>query len=281
MVIPWENNYLYQILPMEVKIVIIYKITNNINNKVYIGLTTCSLSYRWTKHLTECKNINNQKHLYRAMRKYGPENFSIEQIDSSEKLDQLGQLERYYIKKYNSQNPNYGYNLTAGGEANQWDANPAAKLTYDEVVQIREKYAMGELKLSECWQLYKNKISYSAFQKVWNGTTWPGILDWVYTKENIELHRRQKANPGSKNGNSLATEQEILNARHYYVNHTLEETYKVYGSKYSKSSFRHALTDSYSHIPIYSKVKKQWILNNEIVDINNYNPVSTISISGE
>ena len=52
---------------------IIYKITNNINNKVYIGLTTCSLEYRWSRHLTEAKNVNNKKHLYKAMRKYGLE----------------------------------------------------------------------------------------------------------------------------------------------------------------------------------------------------------------
>ena len=38
---------------------------------------------------------------------------------------------------------------------------------------------------------------------------------------------------------------------------------------------------TYSNIPIYSKVKKQWFLNNEVIDINNYNPVSTISVSGE
>ena len=62
---------------------IIYKITNKINNKVYIGLTTRTLKYRWSTHITESKNLNNQKHLYRAMRKYGIENFTIEEIDST------------------------------------------------------------------------------------------------------------------------------------------------------------------------------------------------------
>lgn len=65
---------------------------------------------------------------------------------------------------------------------------------------------MGELRLKECWQLYKEKISYSAFQKIWDGVTWRGILDWVYTKENIQIHKNQKSNPGSENGNSLASE---------------------------------------------------------------------------
>ena len=60
---------------------IIYKITNQINNKVYIGLTTCSLEYRWSRHITESKNINNTKHLYKSMRKYGIKNFIIEEIE--------------------------------------------------------------------------------------------------------------------------------------------------------------------------------------------------------
>ena len=106
-------------------------------------------------------------------------------------------------------------------------------------------------------------------------------MDDIYTEENIKLHKHQKANPGSKNGNALLTEEQVLEARKYYVNHTLQETFDKYGKKYSKNGFRGVLTRTYSHIPIYQKMKKQWILNNEIIDINNYKPVSTISESGE
>ena len=98
MIIPWEINYSILIILQMDDIMIIYKITNNINNKVYIGLTTHSLENRWSKHLSEMRNINNNKHLYRAMRKYGIENFSIEKIDSSDDFKILGQLEREYIK---------------------------------------------------------------------------------------------------------------------------------------------------------------------------------------
>ena len=261
---------------------LIYKITNKINNKIYIGLTTCSLKYRWSKHLTESRNQNNTKPLYKALRKYGEENFIIEELESTNDFQRLGELERDYIKKYNSQNPKIGYNLTAGGEKNQWDGNPAAKLTYDEIVQIREIYAMNELRCKECWELFKNKISYSGFQKVWDGITWQGIMDEVYTDENIETHKHQKSNPGSKNGNTMLDEQQVLAARIYYTTHTLQETYECFGKPmYSKDGFRGVLTRTFSHIPIYHKTKKQWTLNNEIIDINNYKPVSTISESGE
>mgnify|MGYP002519401990 CR=1 FL=1 len=261
---------------------IIYKITNQINNKIYIGLTTCSLEYRWSKHVTESKNINNTKHLYKAMRKYGIESFTIEAIDETNDFKKLGELERYYIRKFNSTNPEIGYNLTHGGESNQYDGNPSSKVTVDDVIRIREIYAMGELSLSECWKMYSDKLSYSGFQKIWEGTSWQGIMDWVYSKENIAIHNQQKARLGSNNGNALYSDDEIMAFRKYYVNHTLQETYDRYGEKSnSKVSFRQAIDKTYSYLPIYKKNKKQWILNGEVIDINNYKPVSTISESGE
>lgn len=261
---------------------IIYKITNQINNKVYIGLTTCSLKYRWAKHITESKNINNTKHLYKSMRKYGIENFTIEEIDSTNDFKELGRLERYYIQQYNSTNPNLGYNLTHGGESNQYDGNPSAKVTVEDVIQIREIYAMGELRLLECWKMYSDRLSYSGFQKIWNGVTWQGIMDWVYSKENIAIHSKQTANCGCKNGNALYSDDEVMMFRKYYVNHTLQETYEKYGSKSSsKVSFRQVIDKTYSYLPFYKKNKKQWVLNGQVIDINNYKPVSTISESGE
>ena len=210
---------------------IIYKITNQINNKVYIGLTTCSLKYRWAKHIAESKNINNTKHLYKSMRKYGIKNFVIEEIDSTNDFKELGKLERHYIQQYNSTNPNLGYNLTHGGESNQYDGNPSAKVTVEDVIKIREIYAMGELSLSECWKMYSDRLSYSGFQKIWDGVSWQGIMDWVYSEENIAIHNKQKANCGCKNGNALYSDDEVMMFRKYYVNHTLQETYEKYGNK--------------------------------------------------
>ena len=262
---------------------IIYKITNKINNKVYIGLTKCTLQYRWTKHIGECNNVKNSKQLYKAMRKYGIENFTIEKIDHTDNFEKLGELERFYIKQYNSQNPKYGYNLTAGGERNQWDANPSSKLTYDDIVKIRTIYAEGILSKQECWsQYYKDKISFKGFEKIWCGISWQNILPEVYTKDNINLHKNFRRNCGPKNGNTKSTDYNVLEIRKYYVNHTLKETYLKYGKNYKNiDTFRQVLTRTFSHIPIYKKQQNIWILNNKIIDINNYKPVSTISVSGE
>ena len=262
---------------------IVYKITNTVNNKIYIGITTCSLEYRWSKHLAEGRRLQNSKPLYRAIRKYGPEKFRIEPIATTDDLKELGRLEHKYIKQYNSTNPAIGYNLTPGGESNQWDANPSAQLTYDDVVKIRQVYANGKLRCHDCWQLYKDKISFDGFQKIWCRYTWQGILGEVYTPDNIEKHRHQTMHFGSDNYNARLDEQQVLQIRQYYVNHTLQETYEAFGidNGYSKDSFREVLTRTFSNIPIYRKQKKCWTLHNKIIDINTYNPVSTIHESVE
>jgi hypothetical protein len=216
------------------------------------------------------------------MRKYGLDSFKIEQIDTTDDYKKLGELERFYIKKYNSTNREFGYNITAGGESNQLDANPRAKLCLEEVIQIRRIYSMGELRCSECHKLYKDKISFSAFQKIWEGTTWADVMPEIYTEEAIQLHSKQLGHKGEKNPAAKYSENEILEARKYYVNHSLEETYEKFGyNSLSKGGFRSSLTSKYDNIPIYKKVKKKWYLKDKEIDINNYNPVSTISESGE
>ena len=202
---------------------IIYKITNLIDQKIYIGLTTCTLKERWQNHKGCVKS--DPRHLYRSMRKYGIENFKIEIVEETDSLEKLAQLEDYYINLYNSRDPNIGYNLSAGGQTNQLDANGRAQLTLNEVVQIREIYHMGELRCKECWEMFKTKISYSAFQKIWEGTTWKSIMPEIYTEEMKHLHASQKSNPGTKNGNAIYTDEEVIEIRKYYIEHTLKETF--------------------------------------------------------
>lgn len=89
----------------------IYKITNLINNKVYIGQTSTSMKQRMSEHLR-----HNLLPIDRALNKYGIENFEVEVIDEANSKEELNQKEIYYIKKYNCIRPN-GYNLTIGGKA--------------------------------------------------------------------------------------------------------------------------------------------------------------------
>lgn len=239
----------------------IYKITCLVNNKIYIGLTTTSIEQRWKGHINASKK--SQKHLYASMRKYGIKNFKIEQIDETDDFEKLGELERFYIKKYNSTNPEFGYNNTFGGEKCQLDGNPRARLTVSDVENIRKYYQLKTLTISEVWEKYKDKISFSAFEKIWLGNTWRSIMPEVYTLENRVWHKRNNSstnNVGEKNPNSIYTDEEVTEIRKFYVNHSLEECFKTFGSKSkSKVSFRHIIDGGYKHLPIYKKKIKKWV----------------------
>lgn len=90
----------------------IYLITNLINNKKYVGQTVMTLKQRWNKHLSNSRTLNPTG-IAGAIKKYGEQNFSMELLATC-KIEDLNELEEYYIKKYNSFND--GYNLTLGGE---------------------------------------------------------------------------------------------------------------------------------------------------------------------
>lgn len=93
---------------------IIYKITNLINNKVYIGQTVRPLQRRWNQHIIDAQNHKNEKnHFHSAIRKYGKQNFKAEVIETCLE-EQLNEKEKYWINFYDSYNN--GYNSTLGGD---------------------------------------------------------------------------------------------------------------------------------------------------------------------
>lgn len=94
---------------------IIYKIVNKLNGKIYIGQTIQPLLKRWNEH---CVKSNGCRFLKNAIQLYGKENFTIEQIDTAETMEELNQKEIYWIDLYNSTNKLIGYNLDKGGKRN-------------------------------------------------------------------------------------------------------------------------------------------------------------------
>ena len=102
----------------------IYKITNTLNDKVYIGQTIKTVQKRFTQH----KNNSNKEYfsqivLYKAFNKYGIENFICEEIEEVPN-DKLDEREKYWIEYYDSYFN--GYNSTLGGRTTQlynWDTD--------------------------------------------------------------------------------------------------------------------------------------------------------------
>jgi group I intron endonuclease len=93
----------------------IYKITNLENGKLYIGQTIKSIEYRWKRHnYAFSKNYKNKTAIHLALKKYGKENFTIEQIDTADSIEELNEKEKYWIATLNTLSP-HGYNLTDGG----------------------------------------------------------------------------------------------------------------------------------------------------------------------
>jgi group I intron endonuclease len=90
----------------------IYKITNIINNKIYIGQTD-NPNKRWAGHRGVSKTCKH--YLYKSIRKYGIENFIFEIIAQTIKLEYIDELEIVCIKQYNCTNPIIGYNIESGG----------------------------------------------------------------------------------------------------------------------------------------------------------------------
>jgi plasmid maintenance system antidote protein VapI len=98
---------------------IVYKISNIFNEKVYIGQTIKSLSHRKSGHkkMSYSKNLNpNSIHYF--MNDVGFENFIFETLKVCDTKNELDHFEKYYIDFYRSDNSQFGYNFTSGGTGN-------------------------------------------------------------------------------------------------------------------------------------------------------------------
>ena len=115
---------------------IIYKIQNNINNKCYIGKTIFDSiweRYHCNKNHKDIIKRHHNKQLKYDFEKYGFNNFSFEIIYTCYDYDELTELEKFYINKYNSFNN--GYNDTLGGDGR---VNKIFK-SYDEFIEYNFK----------------------------------------------------------------------------------------------------------------------------------------------
>ena len=110
----------------------IYKVTNKVNNKVYIGKTLdSSIQERFKEHVKEAKVKQYNRPFHLALNKYGADNFEIEEIEQAP-ASILSEREKYWIAYYHSyihDEDCNGYNATRGGEGS---------LEYDYSIIIQE-----------------------------------------------------------------------------------------------------------------------------------------------
>lgn len=141
---------------------VIYKVTNLVNQKIYIG-KTYDFEKRKREHLYD---IGDDIPFHRALKKYGLENFSWEIIDNANSDEELREKEIYWIKKLNScihfENSN-GYNITIGGEGGvSWNSRPV--IQFDRNGNFLKEYISCSNADTEC-KLYRGASQTGCYTK--------------------------------------------------------------------------------------------------------------------
>jgi group I intron endonuclease len=155
---------------------IIYKLTNVVNGKEYVGLTKSTLKRRWYQHVHNAKNRSN--HLSKAIRKYGKDAFECQALCSCTCVEDAEEMERHFIAEYDTLSN--GYNMTRGGSA--FTGMPGERNSMygkTHTPKVRQKLAEGaskRFKGKTYEELYGKKKAAELKQKrseVWKGV-WKG-----------------------------------------------------------------------------------------------------------
>ena len=138
---------------------LVYKVTNRVNGKVYIGKTVRTIEARWKQHIQYALR-GNKPPIAIAIRKYGAGAFEVIPLASAKTLQELNELERKYIQDFQSYNLERGYNLTLGGDgAAPGELNAMFGKTHtDEVRQKLRALRLGTKQAEETKRKIGNAV---------------------------------------------------------------------------------------------------------------------------
>lgn len=180
----------------------IYKITNTINNKVYIGKTSYKDPLkRWKEHLRDYKKESESKRpLYNAFKKYGPNAFTFEVIATSCNPEED---EKLYIIQFNSFE--YGYNATRGGDGRSY-------IEYDSIIEYYKANHPSVPVLANHFNI--NETTATKILKL-SGTEIQPRIDLLYkpilqkTKQGILIQQHKSINHAAKSLGNIAYNSNI------------------------------------------------------------------------
>ena len=228
----------------------IYKITKKSNGKAYIGQSN-DIERRFQEH-----KYKTDIPIELAIQKYGADAFTFEVLEECS-LNQLEEREIYWINYYNTFK-GFGYNCNEGGGNSRGENNGRTNLTNENVAYIRECYD-AHLRRKDVYEQFKDKISFSSFASIWDGTTWKDIKPEVYTEEN-KLYYSKHATDGSKSENAVFTSEEVMIMRERYVNENANSIYNDYKDRCSYQTLQQVLWGrTYKDLTIYKKKQKTWV----------------------
>lgn len=206
----------------------IYLIKNKINGKGYVGLSV-NIQKRWWDHrnksMCSAKKEDIDKPLYKAIRKYGLENFELNILEEC-KQEELKEKEIFWIHKLDTYRK--GYNATLGGDAPSGDplkgeSHGMSKLTEEQVVFCRNAYKEGR-RAREIYDIYfKDILTFVGFQRMWHGKTWKHIQPEVF---------KNNPNPRQKITDEIVRDMK----KEFSKGRTCAEVYHRYNGKFSRTT---------------------------------------------
>lgn len=217
----------------------IYKITNLVNNKVYIG-QSINIEKRWANEKSNSKRKNGKK-LSEAFTQYGIENFSFEILEECPQ-EKLNEKEKYYISFYNSVED--GYNTTLGGSTGKYRID-----TEEHSKKIRKQYRIlnkEKIKLkNKEWEI-KHKKERLLYKKQYHLKN--SEKEKQYRKENKEVFYK-RTEEWKKNNK----EKVLLTAKKNYKKHSKEKIEK------SKNEYQKRMNSIY-----FNPFENKWCTFNQI-----------------
>jgi len=172
----------------------IYVITNEVNGKEYVGVTSQGVERRWREHKRAARKDENG-HLYNAIRKYGADKFSVQPVEHFEARKQAFDVEKQWIADLDTYHGE-GYNMSEGGElpprltgedhpmygrtgedapmyGRTGEDNPNSKLTSDEAGIIKWCALNSTFSQKEIGQMFG--VSDGSVSKIKRGLRYPDI----------------------------------------------------------------------------------------------------------
>ena len=231
----------------------IYKITNKINNKAYVGQSN-DIERRFKEH--QVCGRRSRIPLDLAIEKYGKDNFLYEVLEECS-IEELNEKETYWITTLETHLTGYNCN-TGGDQASIGESNGRAKLTEEDVKQIRIAYNNHE-RQRDVYEKYKHLITFNSFQNVWQGRSWGYIMPEVFTEENKNYYIYENSRGANAYASSF-TDDEIITIRQRYVKESAKAIYEDYKERVAFQTFQMILWGRYyDNLPIYKKKEKRWI----------------------
>ena len=227
----------------------IYKVTNLINSKVYIG-QSIKIENRWKEHKKEAFNPKSKcynKCFYQAIRKYGIDNFKFEVLEEC-KIEELDEKEKYWIEFYQAFPPELGkgYNLYPGGTGNYRKLNNNQVLEIISLIKAKVKYDV----ISRQFNIGKDLLTEinKGYSYIQPNITYPIRKSCTGIKKNITY----KPNKGKKK----PSYEELLKSLYDLKNKELvAQKYEVSGNLIRKWCHSYGINaqDKKSYIEKYEK----------------------------